>query len=75
MSSEQPDNRAAGQRGVFGTPSGPGADPRAPWLPAVPRPVGQPISPVDWFRRMPGGGTVFVRPVQDEATAADTEQE
>jgi hypothetical protein len=27
-----------------------------------PIPIGQPVSPVDWFRRMPGGGTVFVKP-------------
>lgn len=29
--------------------------------------VGQPVNPVDWFRRMPnGGGTVFLRPVEAE---------
>jgi hypothetical protein len=31
--------------------------------------VGQPVSPVDFFRRMPGGGTVFVKP------AAEAEQQ
>jgi hypothetical protein len=28
--------------------------------------VGQPVNPVDWFRRMPGGGTVFVKPSASE---------
>lgn len=33
----------------------------APQFPAG-GPVGQPVNPVDFFRRMPGGGTVFVKP-------------
>lgn len=29
------------------------------------QPVGQPVNPVAWFRRMPnGGGTVFLRPAE-----------
>ncbi|SDP23453.1 hypothetical protein SAMN05421507_106119 [Lentzea jiangxiensis] len=29
--------------------------------------IGQPVSSVDWFRRMPtGGGTVFLRPAEAE---------
>lgn len=29
--------------------------------------IGQPVTPVDWFRRSPnGGGTVYVRPVEVE---------
>jgi hypothetical protein len=32
-------------------------------VPPHPQPVvGQPTSPVDFFRRMPGGGTVYVKP-------------
>ena len=31
-------------------------------VPAKPVPVGQPVNPVDFFRRMPGGGTVYVKP-------------
>lgn len=26
--------------------------------------VGQPVTPVDWFRRMPNGGTVFLKPAE-----------
>ncbi|GLY48818.1 hypothetical protein [Lentzea sp. NBRC 102530] len=27
--------------------------------------IGQPVTPVQWFRRMPtGGGTVFLRPAE-----------
>lgn len=29
--------------------------------------VGQPVTPVDWFRRMPnGGGTVYLRPAEGD---------
>ncbi len=28
--------------------------------------IGQPVAPVDWFRRMPNGGTVFLRPAEGE---------
>lgn len=28
--------------------------------------VGQPVSHVDWFRRMPTGGTVYVKPTQGQ---------
>lgn len=40
----------------------------APHLPTGVGPViGQPVTPVDWFRRMPnGGGTVFLRPAEVE---------
>jgi len=35
----------------------------APRLPTGAGPViGQPVTPVDWFRRMPNGGTVYLRP-------------
>ncbi|MFD9698506.1 hypothetical protein [Lentzea sp. NPDC059081] len=39
-----------------------------PHLPAGAGPVvGQPVTSVDWFRRMPnGGGTVFLRPAEVE---------
>ncbi len=33
------------------------------------RPVGQPVAPVQWFRRMPVGGTVFVKPVENTEPA------
>lgn len=74
MSLEQPDHRVAQRRGEFGTPQQPGADSRVPWLPAGPGPVGQPVNPVDWFRRMPGGSTAFVRPAEDDASVTKTEQ-
>ncbi len=32
-------------------------------VPPKPTPVGQPVNPVDFFRRMPGGGTVYVKQV------------
>lgn len=35
--------------------------PTPPPAPARPQPVGQPVNPVDFFRRMPGGGTVYIR--------------
>jgi hypothetical protein len=28
--------------------------------------TGQPVAPVDWFRRMPNGGTVFLKPAEGE---------
>lgn len=35
----------------------------APHLPTGAGPVvGQPVNHVDWFRRMPTGGTVYVKP-------------
>ncbi len=37
--------------------------------PAPGAPVGQPVNPVDWFRRCPVGGTTFVKP---PAPAAET---
>ena len=34
-----------------------------PRLPAGVGPViGQPVTPVDWFTRMPNGGTVYLKP-------------
>lgn len=36
--------------------------PQIPTPAPQPQPVGQPIVPVDFFRRMPGGGTVFIKP-------------
>ena len=33
----------------------------APQFPGA-GPVGQPVNQVNWFRQMPTGGTVFVRP-------------
>jgi hypothetical protein len=47
--------------------------PRVPGEVSGPRPqpgfgpVGSPVSPVDFFRRMPGGGTAYLRPVEDES--------
>jgi hypothetical protein len=36
-----------------------------PHLPTGVGPViGQPVTSVDWFRRMPNGGTVFLRPAE-----------
>jgi hypothetical protein len=36
---------------------------RPPHLAGSPTPVvGQPVAPVDWFRRMPNGGTVYLEP-------------
>jgi hypothetical protein len=77
MASQQPDRPVLNQRGELGTPQRPGVDPHAPVLPPGTRPVGQPVSPVDWFRRMPGGGasTAFVRPATDDPTAVETEQD
>jgi len=52
-------------------PSSPhGAGVPVPHLPTGVGPViGQPVTPVDWFKRMPnGGGTVFLRPAQVEQT-------
>ncbi|GGU25719.1 hypothetical protein [Lentzea flava] len=38
-----------------------------PHLPTGVGPViGQPVTSVDWFRRMPNGGTVFLRPAEVE---------
>jgi hypothetical protein len=38
-----------------------------PHLPTGVGPViGQPVTSVDWFRRMPNGGTVFLRPAESE---------
>lgn len=31
-----------------------------PVVPGAPDPVGQPVNRVDWFRRIPGGGTAHV---------------
>ncbi|MGI5502503.1 hypothetical protein [Lentzea sp. CA-135723] len=28
--------------------------------------IGQPVAPVQWFRRMPTGGTVYVKPVEGQ---------
>lgn len=28
--------------------------------------TGQPVAPVQWFRRMPTGGTVYVKPVEGQ---------
>lgn len=39
--------------------------PTPPPAPQVPVPVvGQPVSPVEFFRRMPGGGTAYVKPAE-----------
>jgi hypothetical protein len=59
MSPEQPDRRVDGQS--FGVPS---KDPGAP-APPFPGPIGQPVNPVDFFRRAPGGGTVFAHPAPE----------
>ncbi|WP_278185804.1 hypothetical protein [Lentzea alba] len=41
-----------------------------PHLPTGAGPViGQPVTPVDWFRRMPNGGTVFLKPSEGERNA------
>lgn len=46
--------------------SRPAAQP--PPLPAGPGViVGQPVAPVDWFRRMPNGGTVYLKPAERRA--------
>jgi hypothetical protein len=37
-------------------------------LPKAPA-EGRPVIPVDWFRRMPNGGTVFVRPSGEPSSA------
>lgn len=37
--------------------------PVGPPSPPKPTPVGQPVNPVDFFRRMPGGGTAYVKPL------------
>lgn len=36
---------------------------------------GRPVVPVDWFRRMPNGGTVFFRPSTYLKVPADTEEQ
>ncbi|SES01079.1 hypothetical protein [Lentzea albida] len=28
--------------------------------------IGQPVTPVQWFRRMPTGGTVYVKPAEGQ---------
>jgi hypothetical protein len=44
-----------------------GAGVPVPHLPTGLGPVtGQPVAPVDWFRRMPNGGTVFLKPAEGE---------
>jgi hypothetical protein len=58
------------------TPNQPLRLPRSPQGVGVPAPhlptgggpvIGQPVTPVDWFRRMPnGGGTVFLKPAEGE---------
>ncbi|USX48858.1 hypothetical protein [Lentzea sp. HUAS12] len=46
--------------------------PQNPGMPvAHPSPVmgpviGQPVTPVQWFRRMPTGGTVYVKPTEGQ---------
>jgi hypothetical protein len=38
-------------------------EPVPPSVPPGPQVPGQPVTEVDWFRRMPnGGGTVYARP-------------
>lgn len=39
------------------SPSGP----RLPCPPGADVPAGRPVVPVDWFRRMPNGGTAYRR--------------
>ncbi|SFR22566.1 hypothetical protein SAMN04488564_106239 [Lentzea waywayandensis] len=33
-------------------------------VPGVGPVIGQPVTPVQWFRRMPTGGTVYVKPAE-----------
>lgn len=66
MSSMQPDRRVGDpSRGL--PPRQPGAGIPAPQFPAGVGQVGQPVNPVDFFRRMPGGGTVYVKAAESEA--------
>jgi hypothetical protein len=53
------------------TPNQPLRRPQFPQNAGVPVPhpatgmgpvIGQPVTPVSWFRRMPTGGTVYVKP-------------
>ncbi|GGN16731.1 hypothetical protein GCM10011609_67010 [Lentzea pudingi] len=58
------------------TPNQPFRGPQSSQTPGLPVPhlpggagpvIGTPVTPVDWFRRMPnGGGTVFLRPARTE---------
>ena len=57
------------------TPNQPQRLPQSPFGAGVPVPhlptgagpvIGQPVTPVDWFRRMPNGGTVFLKPTEVE---------
>jgi hypothetical protein len=61
MSLNQPDRRVVGDHSRGVPPQQPVGVP----APQFPGPVGQPVNPVDFFRRMPGGGTVFVKPVPE----------
>ncbi|GLZ34863.1 hypothetical protein Lesp02_70500 [Lentzea sp. NBRC 105346] len=38
----------------------------------APQPKPEPVMPIDWFRRCPGGGTVFVRPTTPQPSTEDT---
>ena len=57
-------NRNQPFRQLTPRPATGGQIPRLP--PGAGWPVERPVIPVDWFRRMPQGGTVFVRNPQPE---------
>jgi hypothetical protein len=66
MSLNQPDRRVVGNPSHGVPPQQPGVGVPAPQFPAGVGQVGQPVNPVDFFRRMPGGGTVFVKPAPEQ---------
>jgi hypothetical protein len=61
MSPNQPDRRVAPNHSLGVPPQQPVVGVPTPQFPAGVGHVGQPVSPVDFFRRMPGGGTVYVK--------------
>ncbi|HWO60716.1 MAG TPA: hypothetical protein VNO31_11865 [Umezawaea sp.] len=66
MSLNQPDRRVVPNRSFGVPPQQPVAGVPAPQFPAGVGHVGQPVNPVDFFRRMPGGGTVYVKAAEPQ---------
>lgn len=65
----QPDPRL--RLGPDRTPPQHGLGTPVPQHPITPPRTGQPVIPVHFFRRMPGGGTVFVKPGQAEVRTVE----
>jgi len=69
MTINQPDPRLS--PGLNRMPPQPGLGTPVPQRPVMPPRTGQPLIPVHFFRRMPGGGTVFVKPSQPEVNTVE----